>query len=87
MVVSIKKLTYHNRTYKSTDKFSRPFICTTRVLHMNSHENLSILQAYCKHTKYVRNIFHMNSCKYGSDTLSLTSGFSSELSLKQLDRP
>ena len=62
-VVSRKKLTYRNHTYKSTNKFSQPFICTTSVLRMNSHEPLSVLQAYCKRTTHVRNIFCMNSCR------------------------
>ena len=48
-VVSRKKLTFHNRTYKNTNEFSRPFICTTSVLRMNSHEPYP----YYKHTASV----------------------------------
>ena len=39
----LEKLTYHNRPYKSTDKFSRPFICTTRVLRIHSLRTTSVL--------------------------------------------
>ena len=49
MTVS-RKLTYHNRTYKSTDEFSRPFICTT-------HEfSQTFIRCY-KRTTHVCNFF------------------------------
>ena len=61
-VVSRKKLTFRNRTYKSTNEFSRPFICTTSVPTHDFSQTVSVLQAYCKCTTHVHNFFRTNSC-------------------------